>query len=635
MRLHTPFDDETTDLHGSRSFEWCSVPLEVQLHPGLTTHEQEGHVTSRRKAAHQTVVNEFLQELTSSAGWKDDWECHEFKQMSAALNFLPAYYNSDVAFSEAVKSSLEMRVAFGRKRVMVDYLYSQLARGTNDSVTRPSRKQEAISLASISNGLDLPATMSLEERNRLQWLATFVATAPAGFFADDSYNEKLNHNFASVPWAQIQSSQSSPHGYLLPRGGDVDELRLAWSHVLRCGLKHVRVRPSRLPHDHELARDNTCEEIIWEVQTVQELLMGLAQDSVSDENTEKIADLRDLGLDLLKIAAPVVVCNVRVSKVLLEGGELNLDNLRQEQTLDWSQKYLDDEQCLVLAQALQHSCLYLHTLDLRGAVLGHEGDLALAHSLLHATTLTSLNGVSIVEKEVRWDLSGVRPLSSAMTAFLTCRVYCNADHILELDGLTAGRWMLRGLLRDKPYMMPYIARQIAADCEGIQSLDLCNNALAARDLRKLGISLVMCAFVTNLDLSGNELDASACCAFASAVVTHSSLHTKEHGSAPIGGQGVQKLERLCLANNAIDDDACVALSACIPLLRSLRDLDLRNNCIQDIGCTSLSRVLPCLNSCVSLFLAGNGLQRKSPGVRALLQEFGKIQTHGIADDCTP
>ena len=81
----------------------------------------------------------------------------------------------------------------------------------------------------------------------------------------------------------------------------------------------MRVRPSRLPHDHELARDNTCEEIIWEVQTVQELLMGLAQDSVSDENTEKIADLRDLGLDLLKIAAPVVVCNVRVSKVLLEG----------------------------------------------------------------------------------------------------------------------------------------------------------------------------------------------------------------------------------------------------------------------------------------------------------------------------
>ena len=147
-------------------------------------------------------------------------------------------------------------------------------------------------------------------------------------------------------------------------------------------------------------------------------------------NERHTADLRHLGIDILKLAAPIVAQNLKLSRALVgpAGREMSLDSMRRVQTLDLSNsdlgthknsacmrarararrrmlragaytvkdylhslshlKKTDDEACVLLAQVLKVGSPALTALDLRGNVLDVEGDSALATVLRDMTSLT-------------------------------------------------------------------------------------------------------------------------------------------------------------------------------------------------------------------------------------------------------
>jgi Ran GTPase-activating protein (RanGAP) involved in mRNA processing and transport len=178
-----------------------------------------------------------------------------------------------------------------------------------------------------------------------------------------------------------------------------------------------------------------------------------------------------------------------------------------------------------------------------------------------------------------------------------------------------------GLIKDKPYMLPYISYQVL-NSSGIDKLVLSNNALSALDMREIARSLVTCTYVKYLDLSCNGLGADACCYFAQAVIKHRpprvdvlSRPDKElEGSQK---HGLELLEVLDLSRNHIDDDACVVLSACVPQMPALRTLDISDNYILALGCKSLANAILNLDHFQALHLNGNGLPSDSPGIGLL------------------
>lgn len=73
------------------------------------------------------------------------------------------------------------------------------------------------------------------------------------------------------------------------------------------------------------------------------------------EHAQGPADLRCLGMDLLKLAAPIVAQNPNVSEILVESSRTKpLGTLHNLEILDLSHGRLSDEECVVLAQLLQH-----------------------------------------------------------------------------------------------------------------------------------------------------------------------------------------------------------------------------------------------------------------------------------------
>ena len=71
------------------------------------------------------------------------------------------------------------------------------------------------------------------------------------------------------------------------------------------------------------------------------------------EHTHGRADLRGLGLDLLKLAAPIAAQNFNVSEFLV-GTRGCLKALQGRESLDLSKLRLSDEECVLLAQLIQH-----------------------------------------------------------------------------------------------------------------------------------------------------------------------------------------------------------------------------------------------------------------------------------------
>ena len=394
----------------------------------------------------------------------------ELLQMSSAIQLPSQHYNIDVNFAQAIKDSLDLHVAIRCKQQATEEVHAKLVDNSELAVTPALR--ETPTLATIISGIELPNAPSQDEKDRLRWLLNCILSAPATFFISPAHKEKLAHDFAAVPWEQISrfaAFKGKAHAYQLPSGvgTSCESMELIWKYVVDSGLKRIRTRPSRLPRneqnddgkvavDFDFAMVTETEDIeddpaggrmlssftqcTWEVQAVQRLLEAL-------QDTKQTVDLSYLGVDLMKLAAPVLAKNSYVSRVLLSGHEreVKFNSIRNVHTLDLSNSNLDDEQSLIIATFLQHNCHALHTLDLRGNVYGQEGDEAFAKTLRHMSTLTCLNGVSLAEKEIRWDLSSIRPLNKAMSAFLTCRVEYNRHTVRELDGFLSGRWMIRGM----------------------------------------------------------------------------------------------------------------------------------------------------------------------------------------------
>jgi len=319
-----------------------------------------------------------------------------------------------------------------------------------------------------------------------------------------------------------------------------------------------------------------------------------------------------------------VANNTSISRVLLGNPqrEMKINEFRNVQTIDLTHSNLGDDQCVMLAEMLRSHADALHTLDLRGNMLGREGDSALALVLRDLTTLTCLSGISIDEERTSWDLNTVqRPMYKSTAAFLTCRVQCNVERLFVLDGFRAGVWMARGLLKDKPYMLPFVSSRIRLT--SMDNLVLADNALYDLNLRELWPDICKSSYLKTLDLSGNGLRAEACCAFAQAIIKYRG-HTDLNA-----GQGLQLLQVLNLAHNYIDDDACVVLAVCLSRMRFLKKLDFTDNCIRTIGCIALARALSNLDQFSDLILDGNDLLEESQGVCELRRMCPQVLVHGV------
>ena len=133
------------------------------------------------------------------------------------------------------------------------------------AVTPMLRNAPPPSLNTIISGVVQPDPLTLEEKLRLHWLTTFLLQAPATFFISSAYKEKIDHDFATVPWSYLEravSGDGAINGCQLPRGVNVScvEMNLAWDFVARSGIQRVRVRPCQPPAREQMWKEEANDE---------------------------------------------------------------------------------------------------------------------------------------------------------------------------------------------------------------------------------------------------------------------------------------------------------------------------------------------------------------------------------------